>query len=164
MRKTMRVGVLSDTHRDDAAIRQVMKRLQAAGPLDALCFLGDNAADVGTIEACLLPGNKTPVYAVRGNNDVFCVHPDELTVSLGGNKLLLTHGHRQRVKLHRLGLLLHAEELGADVALFGHTHRPACGYERGILLLNPGAACGAHPAWAELIIQDGAVVPKQHGL
>ncbi|MCL2545058.1 MAG: metallophosphoesterase [Clostridia bacterium] len=164
MSRAVRIGVLSDTHRDDAAIRRVMARLQAAGPLDALCFLGDCAADLDAIEACLSSAKKTAVYAVRGNNDVFSAQPDELTVSLGGKKLLLVHGHRQRVKFHRLGLALHAQERGADIALFGHTHRPECGYERGILLLNPGAACGAHPAWAELVIRDGAVAPKQYTL
>jgi len=162
MSRAIRIGILSDTHRDDTAIRQVIARLQSKEPLDALCFLGDCAADVDTIEGCLI--QKTPVYAVRGNNDVFSAQPEKLTVSLGGKKLLLTHGHRQRVKMHRLSLLLHAQEQGADIALFGHTHRPECGYERGILLLNPGAACGSHPAWAELMIQDGDVIPKQYGL
>ncbi|MCL2810272.1 MAG: metallophosphoesterase [Clostridia bacterium] len=161
MSRAVRIGVLSDTHRDEAAIRQVLKRLLAAGPLDALCFLGDCAADLRVIEANLPQGHKTAVYAVRGNNDVFAAETDELTVSLGGKKLLLTHGHRQRVKMHRLGLLLHAREQGADVALFGHTHRPECRYEQGILLLNPGAACRANPAWAELVIRDGVVTPRQ---
>ena len=164
MGKAVRIGVLSDTHRDEGAIRRAMERLQADGPLDALCFLGDCASDLDAIEACLSPAKKTEIYAVRGNNDVFSSLPDELTVSLGGKKLLLVHGHRQRVKMHRLGLLLHAQERGADIALFGHTHRPECGYERGILLLNPGAACGAHPTCAVLAIQDGTVIPKQYAL
>jgi len=164
MSKPVRVGVLSDTHRDDAAIRRAMRKLLAGGRLDALCFLGDCASDLDVIKACLPPAHQTPVYAVRGNNDVFAGLPDELTVSLGGKKLLLVHGHRQRVKMHRLSLLLHAEQREADVALFGHTHRPECGYERGILLLNPGAAYGAHATCAELIIRDGVVTPKQYTL
>jgi len=164
MHKTARVGVLSDTHRDETAIRLAMERLQAEGPLEALCFLGDCAADLDAIRACLPPAQKTAVYAVRGNNDVFSDLPDELTVSVGGKRLLLVHGHRQRVKTHRMILLLHAEQQGAEIALFGHTHRPECGYMRGILLLNPGAAYGAHAAFAELVIRDGAVTPKQYEL
>jgi len=164
MSKAARVGVLSDTHRDETAIRLAMGRLQAVGPLDALCFLGDCASDLDAIKACLPPAQKTAVYAVRGNNDVFSDLPDELTVSLGGKRLLLVHGHRQRVKTHRLSLLLHAERREAEIALFGHTHRPECGYERGVLLLNPGAACGAHAAFAELVIRDGAVTPRQYEL
>lgn len=164
MRKAVRIGVLSDTHHDEAAMRLAMGRLQAGGSLDALCFLGDCVSDLDVIRACLPPAQKTAIYAVRGNNDGFSNLPDELTVSLGGKRVLLVHGHRQRVKMHRLSLLLHAEQQEVNIALFGHTHRTECGYERGILLLNPGAVCGVHATCAELEIRDDVVTPKQYEL
>ena len=52
--------------------------------------------------------------------------------------LLLTHGHRYHVP--RTDLLSYkAEETGADVVIFGHTHCPHRSEENGILFLNPGA-------------------------
>lgn len=164
MNKTVRVGVLSDTHRDEVILGLAMERLQADGPLDALCFLGDSTADLVTVAECLYPYKKTPIYAVRGNNDFFSDLPDERTVSLGGKRVLLVHGHLQRVKMHHIGLLMCAQEAEADVALFGHTHRPECGYERGILLINPGAASGKHPTCASILLQDGAIHPEIHEL
>jgi len=160
----LRIGVLSDTHHDESAVRRLMERLLADGPLSALCFLGDCATDLLAIADCLPASDNTALHAVRGNNDILSALPDERIVCLGGKKLLLVHGHLQRVKMHRLGLLLHAEESGADVVLFGHTHRQECAYERGILLLNPGAACGAHPSCAAITLRGGAVIPAQYCL
>ena len=158
--RVWRIGVLSDSHEDRRGIQRAMDALQQGGVLDALCFLGDCIRDLPAIEACLQPGHETAVYAVCGNNDFYAQKPDAYTLCIGGKKLLLVHGHRQRVKLHRLGLVLQAEEAGADIALYGHTHVPDCCYEHGILLLNPGAARGARPTCALLTLQGGEVHPE----
>ncbi len=159
--KGIRIGVLSDTHHDEGGIRRAMLRLQAEGTLDALCFLGDCATDLPAIERCLGRGSTTAVYAVRGNNDFLSALPDERVITLGGKKLLLVHGHLQRVKMHWLSLVFRAQEAEVDIALFGHTHSPHCGYEQGVLLLNPGAASGACPSCALLIIENGTIKPVQ---
>ena len=155
-----RIGVLSDSHGDQRGIQRAMAALQQGGALDMLCFLGDCIQDLPVIEG-LLPQENTPVvHAVRGNNDLYAREPDACIAHIGGKKLLLVHGHRQRVKLHRLALVLQAEEAGADIALYGHTHMTDCCYERGILLLNPGAAGGARPTCALLTLQGGEVHPE----
>lgn len=134
----MNIGVVSDSHGD----RQALKDLLAAmGRLDALCFLGDMSRDALFLEEQLGKRSvRTAFYAVRGNNDSYSKEPEEMVLTLEGCKILMVHGHRQRVKQGLMSLSLRAQEVGAQVALFGHTHRPHMSCDHGVLLLNPGAA------------------------
>jgi putative phosphoesterase len=159
---TLRIGVVSDSHGHVPALRYALAALMRGGPLDALCFLGDGAGDLRALGSA--DGLPRAVYAVRGNNDLFADLPDQLTLTLGGQRFLLTHGHRERVKLHRLQLLLRAQEEEAQVVLFGHTHRAECGYEQGVLLLNPGAVCGARGACALVTVEQGRIRPQMVAL
>lgn len=133
----MRVGVFSDSHGDHVALDELLDRM---GALDAVCFLGDVARDAEHLEGCLaaMP-NQPPLYAVRGNNDYFqsCALPWELLIELGGVRIYMTHGHRL---VSLMGLAYKAQECGAQVALFGHTHEALCETAQGVLLLNPGSA------------------------
>lgn len=133
----MRVGVFSDSHGDHEALDNLMERM---GPLDAVCFLGDVARDAEHLRLRLaaLP-HQPPLYAVRGNNDMFstCALPWEQLVELGGVRIYMTHGHRLS---SLMGLAYKAQECGAQIALFGHTHRALCETAQGVLLLNPGSA------------------------
>ncbi len=147
-----RIGVLSDSHHDHRAIEKAMGLLALGGPLDAVCFLGDCTVDAAVIEPTL---GKAKLYVVRGNNDLLSSDPDEMVVALGGKRFLLTHGHLHRVKIHRLQLLLAAQQAEADIALFGHTHQPECGYEQGVLLFNPGACSGYGATCGLITVEHG---------
>ena len=133
----MRVGVFSDSHGDHEALDELLERM---GVLDAACFLGDVARDAEHLRERLeaMP-NQPPLYAVRGNNDYYstCTLPWELLIELGGVRIYMTHGH-QLVSL--MNLAYKAQECGAQVALFGHTHQALCEAARGVLLLIPGSA------------------------
>ena len=133
----MRVGVFSDSHGDHEALDELLERM---GVLDAACFLGDVARDAEHLRERLeaMP-NQPPLYAVRGNNDYYstCTLPWELLIELGGVRIYMTHGH-QLVSL--MNLAYKAQECGAQVALFGHTHQALCETVQGVLLLNPGSA------------------------
>lgn len=133
----MRVGVFSDSHGDHEALDELLERM---GVLDAACFLGDVARDAEHLRERLeaMP-NQPPLYAVRGNNDYYstCTLPWELLIELGGVRIYMTHGH-QLVSL--MNLAYKAQECGAQVALFGHTHQALCETAQGVLLLNPGSA------------------------
>ena len=133
----MRVGVFSDSHGDHEALDELLERM---GALDAVCFLGDVARDAEHLRERLeaMP-NQLPLYAVRGNNDYYstCTLPWELLIELGGVRIYMTHGH-QLVSL--MNLAYKAQECGAQVALFGHTHQALCETAQGVLLLNPGSA------------------------
>ncbi len=157
-----RIGVLSDTHRNAVTTRLAIQQMHAEGPLDVLCFLGDCTADLPGIEQALAAiHSPAKLHAVRGNNDVFTSDlPDEEVLHICGKKLLLAHGHLLRVKIHRIALLVRAQEAGVDAVLFGHTHQSECAYIKGILLLNPGAASGARPTCAVLTIREGAFAPQ----
>ena len=133
----MRVGVFSDSHGDHEALDELLERM---GALDAVCFLGDVARDAEHLRERLAAMPNQPVlYAVRGNNDYYstCTLPWELLIELGGVRIYMTHGH-QLVSL--MNLAYKAQECGAQVALFGHTHQALCEIAQGVLLLNPGSA------------------------
>ena len=133
----MRVGVFSDSHGDHEALDELLERM---GALDAVCFLGDVARDAEHLRERLAAMPNQPVlYAVRGNNDYYstCTLPWDLLIELGGVRIYMTHGH-QLVSL--MNLAYKAQECGAQVALFGHTHQALCETAQGVLLLNPGSA------------------------
>ena len=133
----MRVGVFSDSHGDHEALDELLERM---GALVAVCFLGDVASDAEHLRERLAAMPNQPVlYAVRGNNDYYstCTLPWDLLIELGGVRIYMTHGHRL---VSLMNLAYKAQECGAQVALFGHTHQALCETVQGVLLLNPGSA------------------------
>lgn len=133
----MRVGVFSDSNGDHEALDELLERM---GALDAVCFLGDVARDAEHLRERLAAMPNQPVlYAVRGNNDYYstCTLPWDLLIELGGVRIYMTHGHRL---VSLMNLAYKAQECGAQVALFGHTHQALCETVQGVLLLNPGSA------------------------
>ena len=133
----MSVGVFSDSHGDHEALDELLERM---GALDAVCFLGDVARDAEHLRERLAAMPNQPVlYAVRGNNDYYstCTLPWDLLIELGGVRIYMTHGHRL---VSLMNLAYKAQECGAQVALFGHTHQALCETVQGVLLLNPGSA------------------------
>ena len=133
----MRVGVFSDSHGDHEALDALLEKM---GYLDAVCFLGDVARDAEHLGDRLLEMPHHPtLYAVRGNNDYYscCTLPWERLIELGGIKIYMAHGHR----FASLSALMYkAQECGAKIAMFGHTHQALCEYADGVMLLNPGSA------------------------
>ncbi len=127
----MRILIFSDTHgRTDGMDRA----LSAISGVDAVLHAGDVSRDIGYLQDVY----ELPIYGVRGNNDFIDEFPLLQTVELGGHRILLTHGHTLRVKQSYDRLIEEAVQQSADIAVFGHTHVSFCGYERGVLLLNPG--------------------------
>jgi predicted phosphodiesterase len=76
-----------------------------------------------------------------------------LCYSIGGVMMYLCHGHREDVKRQGTDVLaLRARQNGAQMALYGHTHRIDCRQEEdGLWVLNPGPATHS----AGLIKTDG---------
>ncbi len=98
-----------------------------------------NAAEenAGTVKAAEIP--VPTAYIVAGNNDGWYAPelPKKLTLKLGGHTIFLCHGHRFGVP--RLNALwLQAKKAGADIAIFGHTHRYQDASHFGVRFLNPG--------------------------
>ena len=149
-----RVGVIGDTHGDMRAMRAMAAKMSA---VDAFIHLGDYARD----SEALREMTDVTVYAVRGNNDLASRLPDELTLTMGAVRVLVTHGHLQSVKRTLTPLAAHARAIDAQVALFGHTHVPQVIWVEGILLINPGAcrSYGGKARAAVLEKRDGQIVP-----
>ncbi|MBQ3754927.1 MAG: YfcE family phosphodiesterase [Clostridia bacterium] len=147
------IVVFSDSHHIP-----LPKQLEnVAHESDYVFFLGDGLSGLGDILF------NDGFHAVRGNCDGYNGFPDEDVVQVENVKFLLTHGHNYHVKSDKLPLLLRAQEVGANVALYGHTHFAEETIENGILLLNPGAIqspmIGA-PSYAYFVVSGDKIVHK----
>ena len=148
--KLTRIGVFSDSHGN---LRALKDALVAAGPLDAALFLGDYSSDARVIREAGIP-----LGVVRGNNDFGSPEADELTMEFDGVRVFCTHGHRYGVYFSTDRLYYAAKEKEADVALFGHTHRPLLENNGGMLIVNPGSVAlprFGEPTYALLTVRDG---------
>ena len=81
------------------------------------------------------------IMHVPGNCDFASIAQPSIFTELGGVRIFMTHGHLFGVKRDTKLLLQQSRLLGAQIALFGHTHCALCECCDGVWLLNPGA-CG----------------------
>lgn len=120
----MKLAILSDTH---GLLRpQVAEHLKTA---DAILHGGD----INRQEIVDQLRQYAPLYIVRGNNDKEWAQsiPHDLTVTLGGVTFYMVHNKKEAP----------ADLAGADVVVFGHSHKYVQEERDGILWLNPGS-CG----------------------
>lgn len=129
----MRILVLSDSHGSRRKVEQAIAQQPTA---EVVLHLGDGAND---LEYIRYERPDLAFYQVCGNCDRCCEFPIEDTINLLEKTILFTHGHAFRVKYTLDDLDAYARKIGADVVLFGHTHRPVTGYEDGLYWMNPGA-------------------------
>lgn len=145
----MNVAVFSDTHTNTG---RMVKAVRQYGP-DVIIHLGDHDRD-----AEILRGKfpEIPLYRVCGNCDAAPIAPDRDVVQLGPVKAFITHGHLYNVRYGRLDSLAYAaQEAGAQLALFGHTHQAAYEEMGGVKIINPGTAgLGYKLTWAWIQIFD----------
>ena len=80
-----------------------------------------------------------PVHMVAGNNDFFSSLPREEEFYLGKYHVMITHGHYYGVSMETDTLKEEALSRGADIVMYGHTHRPEITIEENITVLNPGS-------------------------
>lgn len=143
----MELLIVSDSHGRAENIQATIER-QVKAP-DAILFLGDGARDLDRLFLI-----DTPLWAVRGNCDWASsdyADKTERLLHFEGHTILLCHGHEWGVKGGLGGLIAHAADLGADIVLFGHTHKPTLvtlptgetvgktALSRPMYLFNPGS-------------------------
>ena len=128
----MRVMIVSDTHGRHAGLDLA---LEEAGKIDMFIHLGDVEGGEAYIDAVV----ECEKHIVRGNNDFFCDLPREEEFTLGRYHVLITHGHYYYVSLDTQEIRRQALTRGADIVMFGHTHRPLLEIGRDVTLLNPGS-------------------------
>lgn len=154
----IRVAIISDTH---GSFHHLPAAVAALGQVDWLLHAGDHLRDVPHVAQALgLPEER--VRGVVGNCCYPQQEPAEVQVEIGGVKFLLVHGHKHGAKTGVERIHYAAQEAGARVAVFGHSHVAVCVDWGGVLLLNPGSLSqprlpGDPPTCAVVEIEDGEV-------
>lgn len=118
--------VLSDSHGNKNKIREAIERqalLPARERPDYIVFLGDGVRDLAALSDHEL---ATSVLAVKGNCDAFGAEatPKLLHPAFSNFRAVMMHGDAFSVKNGLENAVRYAVDQGADLLLFGHTHRP----------------------------------------
>lgn len=148
----MRLLIVSDTHKMHRNLEKVFER---EGSFDTLIHLGDVEGGEDYITA--LAG--CPSHIVRGNNDFFSDLPGEEEFFVEGYHIFITHGHYYYVSMGEEHLKKEARGRGADIAMYGHTHRPSLTEEADLMIVNPGSISyprqkGRRPSYMVMEIDD----------
>ena len=149
----MKVLIVSNTHGRE---QNLAEALEQTGPIDQLIHLGD--VEGGAEHIRELAGDA-PAAIIAGNNDFFCDLPNERIFTLGGHRIFMTHGHGYFVHSGTLYLKREARKKGADIVMFGHTHKPYMEEDNELLVLNPGSLSlprqeGHRPTYIVMEIAD----------
>ena len=145
----MRIAVFSDLHGgSEEPIEEALKEY------DYVIFLGDGLMQIRHFEY----DYPEKFLFVRGNCDGYDPTPLRRILDFDGVRVMLTHGHEERVKYGLMNILGIAKKEQVHIVLFGHTHRPEVTEIDGILFVNPGSASsvyGRGGTFAELSIVGG---------
>lgn len=145
-----KILVFSDCHYDKDAVSQLMNKIDE---YDYVYFLGDGLDNI-TLYSYAYP-NK--IDAVRGNCDYYCFGniPYEITNTVEGVTVFLTHGHLYGTKKSLDELEVQAYKHNASLVLYGHTHCQEKFEKDGVIYLNPGALCASpYPQYAEITVNE----------
>ena len=127
----MKILIVSDSHGDRQALLNLKEKYEHE--VDAMIHCGDSELQHDD------PVLKNFIY-VKGNCDYDTHFSNESVRDLGGYRFFITHGHLYNVRMTLQNLSYKAEEVGANIVLFGHTHY--VGSELGddkVLYVNPGS-------------------------
>lgn len=149
----MKVVIVSDTH---GSHRNLEKVLEEEKPMDMLIHLGDVEGGEDYITALA----DCPTHIVRGNNDFFSDLPGEEEFMIGDYHIFISHGHYYYVSMGEERLKEEARARGADIVMYGHTHKPTLTREEDLITLNPGSIAyprqeGRRPSYMVMEIGGG---------
>ena len=141
----MKILVFSDSHRSRAGM---LDAIDAHAP-DQVIHLQEDAQELTYVYP------RLPVCMVPGNCDGWTMDPLKKQITLAGKKILLSHGHLWGVKRGYEAAVADARATGADILLFGHTHKALCQrLEDGLWMMNPGTS---RTTFGLILIEDGAI-------
>ncbi len=155
----MKILVISDTHGDT---NKAEEAIRSNKEINLIIHLGDYFRDAQKLSG-MFP--DIPIEYIYGNSDFMVENvPAEKMLEVCGKKIFITHGHRYSVKWDYGRLYKKAEELKADMILFGHTHVPEIIEKDDVFLLNPGSTSDprdeSDESYAIIDIVGNKVVPK----
>ena len=131
----MKILIVSDTHRRDGNLREIIEK---QSPFDMLIHLGDTEGSEAYFKEWVNNDNCV-IRVVRGNNDFFSQTDREKEISIGKYRAFLTHGHMYGVSFELETIKEEARARKADIVMFGHSHRPIVDIDKDIIAVNPGS-------------------------
>lgn len=157
----MKIGILSDTHDDTAAMRHALRLLRSLGAGHVL-----HCGDIGRHALAALSRfcvqEKVEAHAAIGNCDSFLADfrfapaPPHITLglflgfTLDEKKCALLHGHTPA----QLEMIIQSGEY--DYVFSGHTHHPLDECHGKTRHINPGAVTSPRNAPASVALLDTA--------
>jgi putative phosphoesterase len=134
----MKIGVLSDSHGDVAAVQRAIRILDSM-QVSLIIHCGDVGPNVVSkftgLPTHFVPGNIDDLARLRKAivDPVHTLHEQVGTLEIEGRRVAFLHGDDVQ-------LLRHAIHSGHwDLVCHGHTHAFSRGLEGRTLVLNPGA-------------------------
>ena len=125
----MKIVIMSDTHGN----RDIIEKVKSYYPeADTYIHCGDSELAANDVVL-------QDVHKVGGNCDHDAAYEDDVLLETGGTKLYITHGHLYNVKSSLMTLAYRAEEVGADIVCFGHSHVLGVEKIHSTLFINPGS-------------------------
>lgn len=147
----MLVVVVGDTH---GRCDRIQKEIQSLSGVAFLLHTGDHYQD----GKALIRKLKIKGHSVVGNCDRRDDGAKEMVLEVEGHRILLTHGHLQKVKHTMNNLYYKAREGRFDIVVFGHTHVPYLEKVEGIWFMNPGSPTyprGSRPTYGLMELKPG---------
>lgn len=122
--------VVSDNHGDRQCLVELVEKYR--GTVDKMFHCGDSELE---------PTDElwNELIVVTGNCDYDERYVTEQLIKTEEDQVLMTHGHLISVRQSTAALQARAEELGATIALYGHTHQLSVEFNAGLLIVNPGS-------------------------
>lgn len=129
----MKILVISDSH---GSLSNLVEVYEKENP-DKIYVAGDFLEDIEEFKH-IYPNSE--VIAILGNCDFYKKDlKEDIFFIEEGKRIFITHGHKYGVKSSNQNLILKAEELNADVVIYGHTHNKFFQETNNKFYFNPGA-------------------------
>ncbi len=144
----MLIGIISDTHDDWKAIAAAGKKFREAG-VELVIHAGDWTSPFSMLKLRRAVGPGVRIATVFGNNDgdryLFALRSAKAEVEiLGEAGVVEADGLKIGIYHGTSPILVEAMAKSGlfDVVIYGHTHKPHVERHNGVLVINPGEACG----------------------
>ncbi len=124
----MKIGIVSDTHRNSAGLAAVVDWLIEDQKISGLYHLGDDYDDVRGLESRDITIVQIPGIYHKGYQDRTL--PAKAKETVLGLRVLLVHAMEKD--------LTQEDRATSDVILHGHTHHAGFQVADGLLFMNPG--------------------------
>ncbi|WP_338079335.1 metallophosphoesterase [Aquibacillus halophilus] len=121
---------MSDSHGLEKEVSMIKQR--HINEVDQMIHCGDSELEMDSDEL-------DHFMKVAGNCDMDTRFPNELDFVVDEIGFFVTHGHLFQVKSTLMPLSYRAEELGAHVICFGHSHIAGAEQSGNQLFINPGS-------------------------